>query len=176
VITLDFKAELRDPDLARIIARQHRGCSVVTLHQHDQFFRLPEARLLRRTSPGEPVEWIHWVREHRARPTMSHFQIYDETTALQRWGTLMRPWVATEKVREIIMMDQTTIRLDQVTGLGWFMEISVLVTAKHNLAKCYETVALMRRLFSMALGEAVAGSYADLLVLARDVSGAGEFV
>lgn len=177
MITLDFKAELRDPDLARIIARQQRACFIIALKQHDQHYKLPEGKLLRRTSPGEPIEWIHFIREKRARPTMSHFQIYDERKALEKWGTLMKPWVCVEKSREIIMIDQTTIRLDQVKELGWFMELSVLVTPKHNLARCYDTIASLRRAFAMALGEAVAGSYADLLVLAKDTSvtgGAGE--
>lgn len=176
LITLDFKAELRDPDLARIIAKHHSGCFVVALTQKDQYFRLPEGKLIRRTSPGEPIEWIHSIREKRARPTMSHFQIYNEHKALEKWGTLMRPWVSVEKQRELIMLDETTVKLDRVETLGWYFEASVLVTPKQNLARCYEAIGRLRQWFAMALGEAVAGSYADLVVAAKDTKGAGEIV
>ncbi|MGP1346519.1 MAG: hypothetical protein ACTS3F_07615 [Phycisphaerales bacterium] len=169
MITLDLKCELRDPDLARIIARHARALLVAECDQHDQYYRLPDAHLFRRSSgETEPIEWIHAVRERRARPTMSHFQIYDERRALEKWGRLMRPWVAVKKHRAIYMLDTATIRLDRVEEAGSYFEASTLVTPAQHLARCYDIIARIRAQFAMALGEAVAGSYADMIAAKAD--------
>ena len=60
--TIDFKAELRDFDLARGVLRTTGAMHIVTVSQRDTHYRLPDGRLMRREAEGEPTEWIFYHR------------------------------------------------------------------------------------------------------------------
>ena len=68
------------------------------------------------------------------------------------------------------MLGSTRIHLDQVDGLGTFLEFESLVSRENNLANAHETIANLRQQFGPALGEAISVSYSDLLL--RDIEDA----
>lgn len=163
---VEFKAELRDPSLARtILGPADLGAAwIVTLHQTDTYFRIPSARLKKRECPGEPTEYIFYDRADRAHPKMSHFKIYSEAQALERFGASPLPVrIVVRKTRDLFMYGNVRIHLDQVEGLGWFIELEALVSPQHNVARCHETIAMLRERLATALGEAIAVGYADML-------------
>lgn len=175
---VEFKAELRDPALARAIAAAIGARHVVTLRQRDTYFRVPTGRLKRREAfvPGddagepEPVEFIRYERDHRPRPRMSKFAIYTEAEFLERFGVLPLPvWVTVDKAREVLMHGNTRVHLDDVAGLGHFIEFEALVTPRHNIAKAHDAVEHLRARFAPAMGEPIGVGYADLL--AGDAAG-----
>ncbi len=165
---VEFKAELRDPALARAALRAAGAQPVGTMTQTDTYYRVASGRLKRRETvvDGEPeaVEIIHYERHDRTQPKISRFTIYSEEEAAERFGTLPLPvWLSVHKVRELYMLDHVRVHLDEVQGLGRFIEFEGLVTAKNNVARCHEAIAELRRVLGPALGEAIAGSYADMI-------------
>ena len=165
---VEFKAELRDPAIARAIARQIGANHVVTTRQTDTYYRVTSGRLKKREAVvdgvPEPVEVIRYDRDDRTRAKISRFEIYTEEESAERYGSLPLPiWVKVEKTREVFFLDNTRIHLDEVEGLGRFIEFEVLVTPQQNVARAHSVIDQLRSSFGPALGEPIAVSYSDLL-------------
>lgn len=172
---VEFKAELRDLELARAVCRAIRATWIADLEQTDTYYRVTSGRLKRRECPGEETEYIFYDRPNRTRPKLSHFSIYNETQALERFGTAPLPvWLVVKKSRELWMHGNVRIHLDRVEGLGSFLEFEALVSKDHNLARCHDAIAEMRRAFHPALGEPIDRGYSDLLELDRETPSPGD--
>ncbi|MFW5653797.1 MAG: CYTH domain-containing protein [Planctomycetota bacterium] len=161
---IEFKCELRDLHAARAQCRVLNATHVVTLTQTDTYFRVPDGRLKRRETPGEPVEWIFYQRPNRVTPKMSHFLIFSERQARARWGQVsLVEWLQVRKEREIWYLDNVRIHLDTVADLGQYLEFEALVTRRHHVGRCHEQIRDLRTAFQPVLGEVIAESYSDLL-------------
>ncbi len=165
---LEYKAELRDPDVARAALRRLGAAPVGTVRQVDTYFRIHSGRLKKRETTfdgaDEPVEIIHYERHDRAQPKLSKFSIYTEEQAAERFGTLPLPiWVRVAKTREIFMKGGVRIHLDEVDDLGRFIEFEALVTKTQNVARCHEVLAELRTALGPTMGEPISVSYSDLI-------------
>jgi adenylate cyclase class 2 len=176
---LELKAELRDPLIARAAAIRLGASHIADIEQIDTYFRVPHGRLKRRETVGEPTEYIFYHRRDEAAPRISQFTIYDLATARERFGLIDPPtWVIVRKRRQVFMYQNVRIHLDEVDGLGTFLELEALISAAHDVARCQQTLAEIREAMQPALGELIAVSYADLLAAdaagEEDETGAGE--
>jgi adenylate cyclase class 2 len=161
---VEFKAELRDPALARNIATSINATWVGTLRQTDTYYRVPDARLKKRECEGHPTEYVFYSRGNRSRPKLSNFTIYSEEQALERFGTSPLPvWVVIRKTRELYVLDGVRIHFDKVEGLGDFVEFEALVCPERNFSQCHAMMDTLRRAFGPVMGEPIACGYADLL-------------
>lgn len=171
---VEFKAELRDVEAAR------RQCAVLGaqrigfLRQTDEYFRLAEGRLKRRTAPDEPVEWIKYERPDEVSPRTSQYEILTEDQARRRWGTeSLRPWLTVIKTRELWMLDGVRIHLDEVQRLGNFIEFEAIVSQNHPLETCRRIIGSLRASFGPLLGEPIGASYSDLMQQELDTPASG---
>ena len=165
---IEFKAELRDAGVARAALRKAGASRGGVVEQADTDYSVPTGRLKRREARvdgrSEPVELIEYERAERATPKISTFTIYSEAEARERFGERDLPvWVEVRKAREIWDYRGVRVHLDEVEGLGSFVEFEALVTPKRNVARCRELLDELRALMGPALGEAVSAGYADLL-------------
>lgn len=161
---VEIKAELRDLPLARAICGALKATKIATLEQTDTYFKLATGRLKKRECAGEPTEYVFYDRDNRARPRLSHFTIYSENEAAERFGATPMPvWVVVKKTRELWMLGSVRIHLDTVEDLGTFIEFEALVSPSNNVARCHETVAALRGSFAPAMGETIAVSYSDMI-------------
>jgi adenylate cyclase class 2 len=164
VQNVEFKAELRDPGLARSICRALGAHQVADFEQVDTYFRLPDARLKKRETTGEPAEWILYDRPNQVGSKLSTFHIYSEDEAAERFGEMQRrPWVVVRKHRELWMHDHVRIHLDEVDGLGAFIEFEALICARQKKEDAEGAVMNLRKQLAPAIGEPVAVGYSDLL-------------
>ena len=161
---VEYKCELRDLPMAKAVLRAKGASFIGEMRQTDTYYRLPHGRLKRRDCEGEPVEYIFYDRPNRASPKISQFAIYTEHQAMERYGVTPLPvWVVVKKRRDLWMIGNSRIHLDQVDGLGNFLEFEALVSRDHNIAKCHEAIAELRRMLGPTLGEAIDCSYSDML-------------
>lgn len=164
---IELKAELRDIDLARTICKAIRATHIATLEQTDTYYRIPDGRLKKRETVGEPTEVIAYRRENRAAIRPSDFTIMSEGEAMLRYGSLpMHVWVVVRKTRELWMSGATRIHLDTVEGLGTFIEFEALVSRSNVASTALELVSQLREHFRPAMGGVIDCSYSDML--ARD--------
>lgn len=161
---VEFKAELRDLPLARSLCLRIKATPIETLEQTDTYFKLADGRLKKRETVGHPTEYIFYHRDNSSRPRLSRFTIYSEQEAKTHFGAVeLPPWLVVRKTRELYMHMGTRIHLDTVHNLGNYIEFEALVSPNQNLAKCYESVNLLRQAFMPVTGEPMSVSYCDLM-------------
>lgn len=171
VENVDFKCELRDPGLARLALKRFGAILAAAVSHHDTYFRVPDGRLMRREAEGEPVEYVLYRRIDRAAPTVSSFTILSENEARRRLGATDPPvWVEVRKQREIWLLADARVHVDQVEGLGWFIEIDVLVTRRRSERTCRDLIAKIREALGPCLGGLIATSYADMVATETDAA------
>lgn len=161
---IEFKAELRDIEAARsqckVLQAQHIG----VLSQTDTYFRLSDGRLKKREAPGEPTEWIFYHRNDRVSPKMCNYTILTDDQARRRWGTHgLRQWLVVRKMRDLWMIDNVRVHLDQVDRLGSFLEFEAMVGKDFDVKECHMAIDELRQIFAPVLGEPISVSYCDLI-------------
>jgi len=165
---VEFKCELRDPELASAVCSRIKAVHIGRLEQTDTYYRVPSGTLKRRECKSEPVEWIAYERDAIARPRLSLFTIYSDSEARMRFGERPLPvWVVVRKRRDLWIKRAVRIHLDEVEGLGWFFELEALVSRRQTVARCHEAIGRLRKLFGPSLGEPVSTGYAELLLSAQ---------
>lgn len=161
---IEYKAELRDPALARVILRASEATCILTFDQTDTYFRVTDGRLKRRETDDEPPEWIFYQRANQLGPKASEFSILTDEQARERFGEAALPvWVVVKKRRELWMLANVRIHLDEVEGLGKFLELESLVTRQTPEASAKTALESLRRALHPTLGEPIDRSYSDMV-------------
>jgi len=161
---IEFKAELRDMEAARTQCQLLGAERIGQVQQVDTYYKLTDGRLKRREADGEPVEWIYYHRSDESRPKLSNFTILSDEQARLRWGTKsLREWVTVSKTRELWMVDNVRIHLDEVHDLGAFIEFEAIISRDHGVKLCHEQIALLRERFAPVISEPISLSYSDLM-------------
>lgn len=165
---VELKLELRDPDLARAILRSLGATRAEILEQTDTYYHVPRARLKRRETAGRPAEYIFYDRPDMARARLSRFTIYDEDRARERFGTAPLPVrVVVRKRREVYVAGQVRVHLDDVEGLGRFLEFEAMISPRQTAGAGQSAIADLREALAPALGEPIGVGYADMLAPPR---------
>lgn len=165
---VEFKAELRDPALARTILRAGGATYILSFGQEDRYFRVADGRLKRRATDDEPPEWIFYERPNTVAAKVSDFTILTEPEALERYGRAPLPvWVVVRKQRELWMRGTVRIHLDVVESLGQFLELESQVTRDIPEGTARGALDELRRALAPALGEPIDCSYSDLAAAER---------
>ena len=170
---VEYKAELRDMPLARAICQRLGATPADEMRQVDTYYRVPSGRLKRReitaADGSRDVEYIFYDRPDLSSPRLSHYVIYDEPTAAERFGTRALPVdIIVTKQRAVFLTGPVRIHLDSVDGLGSFFEFEAVVSRAHPVRRCHELVADLREAFLPVAGETISTGYADLLRLERE--------
>lgn len=163
---IEIKARLQDRSalLERLSAMADGGPTPIT--QDDSFFTCPNGRLKLRSLAPDRGQLIFYRRADEASPKTSSYEISttSEPEALrdvleQAWGCIGR----VHKQRLLYHVGRTRVHVDQVAGLGDFVELEVMLSedeaAEHGQAEAHR---LMRAL-GIAEIDLVQGAYLDLL-------------
>lgn len=163
---IEIKARVGDPvAMRRLVASiAERGPEV--LHQEDLFFPCRDGRLKLRTLAPDRGELIHYHRPDCREPRESDYLIA-ATAEPERLGALLTRALGcramVRKVRTLYHVGATRIHLDEVEGLGSFVELeTVLSPGRSRDDGRRETDRLMDRL-GITPDDLVATAYIDLL-------------
>ena len=157
---LEIKARDADPrrslEAALALGADDQG----ELTQRDTYFAGARGRLkLRQQTPGES-ELIQYRRPDDAGPRVSEFRLVPvgEAAALeQALEAALGALVVVEKRRRLLLWEGVRIHLDDVEGLGAFVELEAPEDGDQE-AK----VERLRE--ALGVGELIPGSYSDLLL------------
>lgn len=135
--------------------------------QDDTFFHCPNGRLKLRDFGNGTAELIFYRRADDSGPKTSFYRITPShdpeglrDTLTLAYGELGR----VVKQRTLYLAGRTRIHLDQVQGLGEFMELEVVLADDEEEAEgLTEAKALMRAL-AIRQSDLVEGAYLDLLL------------
>jgi adenylate cyclase class IV len=142
------------------------GAEPEPIAQDDSFFACAHGRLKLRAFADGSAELIHYQRSDSAGPKLSDYVRVPVADADALREALTRAMGAAGRVRKrrlLLLIGQTRVHLDEVEGLGDFLELEVVL---HPMQSEAEGQAVAERLLD-ALGVAadalVAGAYVDLL-------------
>src|SRR4051812_37534496 len=168
---VELKARDRDPrrslERARALGAEDRG----ELRQRDTYFATPAGRLkLREQEPGG-AELIAYERADAATARESRYRIAtvsDPAALREALGAALGSTVVVDKRRRLLVWEGVRIHLDDVEGLGTFVELEGVAAEDSDLTAEAERVARLRAELEIADADLVAPSYADLVGAAPD--------
>ena len=135
------------------------------LEQRDVFFDCPRGRLKLRLGTG-PAQLIHYERADAAALRSSRYTLIETPDGEDLCAVLQLALGTRGEVRKrrhLFLLDNVRIHLDEVHGLGRFVELEAVVDAQHDEAACL--AAAQRLLQDLGLDGAPRESHAyiDLL-------------
>jgi len=163
---VEIKARTEDPSgvAARAGAIADRG--PVVFYQDDTYFDCPEGRLKVRLLSGSEGELIFYARADTKAVKESRYRIVPTSdpygminTMVERYGVLGQ----VRKKRTLFLFDNARIHLDEVEGLGNFVEIEVVLSDDETVEQGSATVALLMERLGIRKKDLIKISYLDML-------------
>jgi predicted adenylyl cyclase CyaB len=163
---VEIKARVRDLDDFGARLKTLKPGSSKVIVQEDVFFNIPKGRLKLRILGPRSGELIQYTRSDESGPKASEYLIF-RTKEPARLREVLSAALGVrgivKKVRMIALIGQTRVHLDDVGGLGLFMELEVVLqpgqTTKQGAAIARD---LMKKL-GIRTADLVKGAYLDLL-------------
>src|ERR1041384_5025929 len=127
---IEIKAHARDFETIRNRAEALSDKPVQVIPQEDVFFNTPRGRLKLRFFSADQGQLIYYTRPDQEGPKRSdyHISMTPDPENLKRVLQLaygIRGIV--RKIRRLYLVGQTRVHLDDVEGLGQFMELEVVM-------------------------------------------------
>lgn len=165
-VNVEIKARVKDPAALRRRAEAVAGPPAAVLRQTDVFFSAPSGRLKLRRFPEGPGELIFYERPDRTGPKESRYSVYRTGDAGGLERTLREALEVigmVRKTRTLFLAGRARIHLDEVEGLGSFMELEVVM--EEGEAREDGEAETARLMDALGIGEEdlVEGAYLDLL-------------
>ena len=176
---VEIKAAVRD--WAEVACRAEKlGTPAQQLVQTDVYFRVPRGRLKLRIfgvdsasdlAEQPPAELIQYHRPDTTAPEVSRYQrvaVPDPAALRTALAAALGERVVVEKQRTLHLVGRTRIHLDQVAGLGNFMELEVVLREGEDQAAGEEEASSLMRALGVHASDLIEAGYADLLEAAAD--------
>jgi predicted adenylyl cyclase CyaB len=168
---LEIKARCRDLAAARAAATRLATRYLGVDAQTDTYFVTRAGRLKLRRSSVSGGQLIPYLRPDRPGPKRADYQVIPVPDAahLERTlATILGVHRVVRKRREIFLVDNVRIHLDEVEGLGCFLELEAVYDGSESAeAEQHAVVARLMRELGVAEDDLVATSYEGLLDPAR---------
>jgi homotetrameric cytidine deaminase len=164
---IEIKARDADPaaTLERALALGASDEGVLT--QRDTYFAGARGRLKLREQDGGSeagARLIAYSRPDEAAARTSAYrlaEVGDPAGLREALDAALGTLVVVDKRRRLLLYENVRIHLDEVQGLGSYVELEAVAQADSDLSREHDLVARLRE--ELALGEPVAVSYSDLL-------------
>src|SRR3954469_7592227 len=162
----------RDPDPARTLelALALGASDEGEIVQRDTYFGGSRARVkLREQTPGDD-ELIAYRRPDDDETRVSEYlrvAVPDAAALREALDTAYGTRVVVAKRRRLLLWENVRIHLDEVEGLGSYMELEALAPRDEDLEPAREKLARLREALEIDDANLVAGSYSDLLLDGR---------
>jgi predicted adenylyl cyclase CyaB len=163
---VEIKARVGDSESTRARVEQMADGPAEVLDQRDVFFHMPRGRLKLRVFPDGRGELISYVRSDEPGPALSDYRIVRTANpgGLESFlGELLGVRGVVKKRRLLYQIGPTRVHLDNVEGLGSFLELEAVLREDETEAEGAR--AAERILAGLGLGDRdrVACAYIDLL-------------
>jgi predicted adenylyl cyclase CyaB len=171
---IEIKAHARNFREIKARAEKLSNKPVEVIPQEDVFFNTPQGRLKLRILSGEKGQLIYYTRPDQQGPKRSDYQIFhtSEPESLKRVLELaygIRGVV--RKTRYLCLVGQTRVHLDDVEGLGQFMELEVVMRDGQSDAEGQSIAEDLLERLGVARSDLLEGAYMDLLESSNGSSG-----
>lgn len=166
---IEIKARIPELSAIRAKAATLASGSVETIDQTDTFFVVPKGRLKVRAFSDGSGEVIAYDRPNGHGPKESIYQrvTCENAQALsQALGSVLAVRGIVTKHREVFHVGRTRVHLDQVNGLGCFVELEVVLAPGEAVAQGRREAHTLLRSLEIPDVALVSESYIDLMEMA----------
>ena len=168
---IEIKARVRDFDEIRRRAEEVSDTPLQIIHQEDTFFITEKGRLKLRVLAADRAQLIYYLRSDQEGPKRSDYHIFEtpDPENLKRVLELaygVRGVV--KKTRYLYIVGQTRVHLDDVEGLGQFMELEVVMRNGQSNAEGEEIAERLMTGLGVERSDLLDGAYMDLIESSAD--------
>lgn len=146
---IEIKAPLGDPAAMARRAEALGATRREELRQRDTFFHVPRGYLKLREIAGQKSELIAYTRDPGSAPRASDYvvaQLSDTQKLCEALERSLGVRGCVEKVRTLYLWKHTRIHLDEVAGLGTFLELETVMDGIDRATAEAEANGLIRAL------------------------------
>jgi predicted adenylyl cyclase CyaB len=163
---VEIKARIEDLERTRQLVVKLADRGPERLSQTDTFFNVHVGRLkLREFSPAE-AELIYYRRPNASAPTESYYE-RSVVTNSQSLGELLARELGIKcrvsKERLVYWVGRTRVHLDEVSELGTFLELEVVLDPGEKTEIGIREAERLMRLFEIHEDSLISEAYVDLL-------------
>jgi predicted adenylyl cyclase CyaB len=163
---IEVKAYARNFDDIKARAEKLSDQPAQVIPQEDIFFNAPQGRLKLRILSGEKGQLIYYNRPDQEGPKRSDYHIFQtvDTENLKHVLALaygIRGII--RKTRYLYLVGQTRVHLDDVEGLGQFMELEVVMQDGQSDAEGQAIAEALMESLGVEWNDLLEGAYMDLL-------------
>jgi predicted adenylyl cyclase CyaB len=163
---IEIKAYARDFDKIRRRAEALSDTACEVIPQEDIFFPVEKGRLKLRILAPDRGQLIFYTRPDREGPKCSEYQITETCDSAGLKNVLAQAYGirgAVKKTRYLYLAGQTRIHLDDVEGLGKFMELEVAMRPDQPDEDGQKIAESLMRRLGIAPDDLIEGAYMDLI-------------
>ncbi len=161
---IEIKVRIADLAAAGAVVRGLGATSQGVVEQVDRYYEVDVHRRVKlRTVAGRAAELITYTRPEVDGVRVSTYEV----TPVRDGACLVpkgRPKVLVRKRREILLLDNVRVHLDDVDHLGTFLELEAVVDDTHDEAACRRQVDELSAALGLRHDQLLRESYADLLL------------
>tara|TARA_X000001036_G_C20294070_1_gene649565 strand:+ start:83 stop:592 length:510 start_codon:yes stop_codon:yes gene_type:complete len=162
---IEVKAKCRDVNRAEENLNSIGAGLAGTFQQKDTYYKSISGRLkLREISPDEG-QVIHYERSDVAGPKRSDYEVASTSDPISMRSVLKNIFgilIEVEKTRQVWLWENVRIHLDDVKGLGNFVELEAL-TEEQGIVESQRRIETLMRALEIENNDLVEHSYSDLL-------------
>jgi len=167
-VAQNIEIKARVPDLAVVEARARSVADQgpFELDQDDTFFACSNGRLKLRELASDRGELIFYQRPDISGPKLSQYFISPTPTPSLLRDTLTRALGVVGRVRKhrrLYLAENTRIHLDQVEGLGSFLELEVVLSPVQSIADGEVVAHRLLSVLGISESDLEPVAYVDLL-------------
>jgi adenylate cyclase class 2 len=170
-LNIEIKAIVNDPSLVIDYLVKHNAILKGTDEQTDTYFNVNSGRLKLREGNIEN-NLIFYNRTNQAGPKSSHFNLVKIEDAKELKEVLEKACgikMIVRKKREIYYIDNVKFHIDEVPGLGSFIEIEAgNILADKTESELLDQCNFYLKEFGIKEEDLIAESYSDLLMKVND--------
>lgn len=164
---IELKARLPSLSAARAVAERIATQYLGVQRQIDTYFVAAHGRLkLREIDEPRLAQLVWYDRTNTSDAKSSDYRLVEVANPSELKAALaaaMGVRLAVDKRREIFLYENVRIHLDEVVGLGTFLEFEAVLNAGIDDRRGHEQVAWLREQFSIGDSQLIDVSYSDLL-------------
>jgi predicted adenylyl cyclase CyaB len=162
---IEIKASLPDRAATLALAKALADGPAVRIDQDDTFFDAARGRLKLRCM-ADGAELIAYRRPDQGGPKLSEYwrsPVSDADALREVLTQALGPLGRVQKVRWLLMVGRTRIHIDEVGGLGDFLELEVVLRDDEPLAAGQAEAERLLAALKVSPQQLQTGAYLDLL-------------
>jgi predicted adenylyl cyclase CyaB len=163
---IEIKARAGNFDQVRRRAEELSDVPVEVIHQEDIFFNTPQGRLKLRILSEDRGQLIYYTRPDQEGPKRSDYHIFHTTDPADLKRVLELAYGIrgiVRKRRYLYLVGQTRVHLDDVEGLGQFLELEVVMQEGQGDAEGQAIAEGLMASLGVEKSDLLEGAYIDLL-------------